>query len=157
MYLDGCSKMKKVHLKQLIDAIEMASDEWDQYLDIETMTIVNLPQFDDDIDTDYESLANRIEADINDRYFRLPSKFDIHEYSIMERFIYDLPYGSTRDELAGCIHGKGAFRRFKDSLRYHGIEQAWYDYRNNAYREIAIEWCESNRFAYFEESAEKTT
>ena len=90
-------------------------------------------------------------------YYRLPSKFDIHEYSIMERFIYDLPIGCTRDELAGCIHGKGAFRRFKDSIRYHGIEQDWYDYRINAYREIAVEWCESNRFAYFEKSAEKTT
>lgn len=149
--------MKTVPLKQIMDAIEMASDEWDQYLDIETMSIVSLPQFDDGIGTDYESLADRIEAGINIRYFRLPSKFDIHEYSIMEQFISDLPTGSTRDELAGCIHGKGAFRRFKESPRYHGTEQAWYDYRNSAYREIAVEWCESNRFAYFEESAEKTT
>ena len=139
-----------------MDAMETASDEWDQYLDIETMSIVSLPQFDDGIGTNYESLADRIEAGLNTRCFRLPSKFDIHEYSIMERFIDDLPNGSTRDELAGCIHGKGAFRRFKDSLRYHGIEQDWYDYRNSAYRVIAIEWCESNRFAYFEESAEKT-
>ncbi len=35
------------------------------------------------------------------------------------------------------------------------IEQSWYDYRNNEYREIAIEWCESYRFAYFDESAKK--
>ena len=149
--------MKTVPLKQIIDAIETASDEWDPYLDIETMSIVSLPQFDDGIGTNYESLADRIEAGINIRYFRLPSKFDIHEYSIMEQFINDLLTGSTRDELAGCIHGKGAFRRFKESLRYHGTEQAWYDYRNSAYREIAVEWCESNRFAYFENSAKKTT
>lgn len=149
--------MKTVPLKQIIDAMEIASDERDQYLDIATMSIVSLPQFDDGIGMDHESLADRIEAGLNARYFRLPRKFDIHEYSIMERFIYDLPTGSTRDELAGCIHGKGAFRRFKDSIRYHGIEQDWYDYRNSAFREIAIEWCESNRFAYFEESAEKTT
>ena len=81
------------------------------------MTIVDLPQFDDGIGVDYESLADRIEAGINNRNFRLPSKFDIHEYSIMERFINDLPYGSTRDELAGFIHVKGAFRKFKESLR----------------------------------------
>ena len=143
--------MKIVPLQLIINAIEMASDEWDQYLDIETMTIVNLPQFDDDIDTDYESLANRIEADINDRYFRLPSKFDIHEYSIMERFIFDLPYGSTRDELAGCIHGKGAFRRFKSSIRYYGIERDWYNYLAKAYHSMAIEWCEAIGFEYSEE------
>ena len=149
--------MKTVPLKQIIDAIETASDEQNLYLDVETMSIVSLPQFDDGIGMDHESLADRIETGINIRYFRLPRKFDIHEYSIMERFIYDLPTGSTRDDLAGCIHGKGAFRRFKDSIRYHGIEQDWYNYRNSAFREIAIEWCESNRFAYFEESAEKTT
>ena len=102
--------MKTVPLKQIIDAIEMASDEWDQYLNIETMSIVSLPQFDDGIGTNYESLADRNETGVNIRYLRLPSKFDIHEYSIMERFIDDLPNGSTRDELAGCIHGKGAFR-----------------------------------------------
>ena len=143
--------MKTVPLKQIIDAMEMASDEWDQYLDIETMTIVNLPQFDDDIDTDYESLANRIEAGINIRYFRLPSKFDIHEYSIMEKFISDLPNGSTRDELAGCIHGKGAFRRFKSSIRYYVIERDWYNYLAKAYHSMAIEWCEANGFEYSEE------
>ena len=114
--------MKTVPLKQIIDAIETASDEWDQYLDIETMSIVSLPQFDDGIGMDYELLADRIEAGVNIRYFRLPSKFDIHEYRIMERFIDDLPNGSTRDDLAGCIHGKGAFRKFKESLRYHGIQ-----------------------------------
>ena len=149
--------MKTIPLKQIMDAIETASDEWDQYLDIETMSIVSLPQFDDGIGTNYESLADQIESDLNIHYFRLPSKFDIHEYSIMELFINDLPTGSTRDELAGCIHGKGAFCRFKDSIHYHGIEQDRYDYRNNAYREIAVEWCESKRFAYLEKSAEKTT
>ena len=143
--------MRKVPRKQIIDAIEMASDEWDQYLDIETMSIVSIPHFDDGIGMDYESLADQIEAGINIRYYRLPSKFDIHEYSIMEKFISDLPNGSTRDELAGCIHGKGAFRRFKSSIRYYGIEQDWYDYRAGAYRIIAVEWCEANGFEYSEE------
>ena len=59
------------------------------------MSIVSLPQFDDGIGTDYELLSDRIEAGVNIRYFRLPSKFDIHEYSIMEKFINDLPYGSS--------------------------------------------------------------
>ena len=143
--------MKTVPLKQIIDAMEMASDEWDQYLDIATMSIVSLPQFDDGIGMDHESLADRIEAGLNTRYFRLPSKFDIHEYSIMEKFISDLPNGSTRDELAGCIHGKGAFRRFKCSIRYYVIERDWYNYLAKAYHSMAIEWREANGFEYSEE------
>lgn len=131
--------MKTIPHKQIMDAIETASDEWDQYLDIETMSIVSLPQFGDDISTDDESLADRIETSINIRYFRLPSKFDIHECNIMERFINDLPSGSTRDELAGCIHGKGAFRRFQSSIRYYEIERDWYNYLAKAYHSMAFE------------------
>ena len=27
------------------------------------------------------------------------------------------------------------------SARYHGLEQRWYDYLAEAYRELAIRWC----------------
>lgn len=142
----------KVPLKLIIDAVEMASDEWKQYLDIEAMKIVSIPQFDIGLYEDYAALAEQIEAGYNKRYFGLPDKYDIHEYRIMERFIYSLPSGSIQDEFERTIQGGGAFRRFKAAIRYHGIEQDWYDYRAEAYRSIAVEWCEANGFEYSEES-----
>lgn len=47
-----------------------------------------------------------------------------------------------------AIHGKGAFRYFKDTLRRHEIESAWFDFRAAALRQIAIEWYEENEVAW---------
>jgi hypothetical protein len=56
-------------------------------------------------------------------WLALPSKFDIHEHSIMERFCLDLDDGRQRETLLDAIHRKGAFRRFKDLVRRYDIEQ----------------------------------
>ena len=148
-------KTIKVPLDLIISAVEMASEEWKQYLDIEKMKNVSIPQFDDSLYEEYAELAEQIEDEYNKRYFGLPDKYDIHEYRIMERFIYSLPSGSVQDELERTIQGGGAFRRFKSTIRYHGIEQDWYDYRAEAYCDIAISWCEANGFKYCEERKEQ--
>ena len=80
------------------------------------------------------------------------NKFDIHEYSIIERFVYDMPSGRLQDEFERAIDGRGAFRRFKSTLRYYGMEQQWYDFLYEAHREIAIGWCDDNGFEYYEEN-----
>ena len=91
-----------------------------------------------------------IDEGFNSRFFRLPSPYDIHEYSIMERFIGSLPEGAIQDRLENAIRGRGAFRRFKDSIYRLDIEQEWYDFRANAYRKIAVEWCEEHGFQFVE-------
>ncbi len=63
------------------------------------------------------------------------------------RFHYLLPE-SKRNRLAGAIRGRGAFRRFKDGIRQMGIEEQWYDYQGDAYKRMAIEWCEENGIEY---------
>ena len=40
-------------------------------------------------------------------FFALPSQFDIHEYSIMEDFVWELPQGHVQDSLENAIEGKG--------------------------------------------------
>lgn len=142
-----------VSLKLICDAIEMAEDEWKQYLDIEKMEIVSLPGalFSEGLDEEEQELSDLIEEGWNIRFFGLPSKYDIHEYSIMEQFIRSLPKGQMQDALENAIRGRGAFRRFKDGMIRYGIEQNWYDYQAEAYREIAKEWCEGNGFDYVDD------
>ena len=65
-------------------------------------------------------------------------------------YIAQLPPGKAQEELAYAIRGKGAFRRFKQSVRYHGLEQRWYDYLAEAYRELAIRWCAEEGLEYTE-------
>ncbi len=85
------------------------------------------------------------------RFLRFPTKNDIHEYSIMKDFVYSLPPGAARQELVNAICGKGAFRRFKNGIRYHRLEQQWYDYQGQAYREIAMRWCQEQGLEYVED------
>jgi hypothetical protein len=41
-----------------------------------------------------------------------------------------------------------AFRRFKDTIHRYGIQNDWFGFRDDAYREIAISWLEDKGFAY---------
>ena len=152
--MDGMDKRNNVRvpLQVVIDAVESADNEWNQFLDIVTMEAVSVPEslFIDNFGGEYQELSDMIEEEFNSRFFRLPSPYDIHEYSIMERFIWSLPEGAIQDRLENAIRGRGAFRRFKDSIYRLDMEQEWYDFRANAYREIAIEWCKDHGFQFLE-------
>ncbi len=62
----------------------------------------------------------------------------------MERFCLSIDDAEMSDALCDLIKGSGAFRRFEDALYHHGIEKDWYSYRDNALKEIAIDWCREN-------------
>lgn len=145
-----------IPLELIVDAIEMADDEWKQYLDIEEMEVVSLPEFPfmGEYDEEDQKLADLIEEGWHERFFGLPSKFDIHEYNIMERFIWSIPEGKIQDNLENAIRGRGAFRRFKDSIHRYGMEEDWYQFQEEQYRRIAREWCDSHGFAYSDGKAE---
>jgi hypothetical protein len=78
----------------------------------------------------------------------LPSKFDVHEWSIMEDFARSVQSDTIREDLLHAIHGAGAFRYFRDTLRRHRIEQTWFAFRTEALRQIAVDWCEENQIAW---------
>jgi len=141
----------KIKLEQVMEAIETADDAFTYFYDTQTGETVLLP---DDIafgERD-EGLEELIENAPMGRFLRFPTKYDIHEYSIMEGFVYSLPSGAARQELVNAICGRGAFRRFKNGIRYHRLEQQWYDYRDQAYQEIAIRWCQEQELEYTEET-----
>ena len=141
----------KIHLEQVIDMIETADDAFTYFYDTQTGETVYLQ---DEIITGErnEELEELIENSPRGRFLRFPTKYDIHEYHIMESFVGTLPPGAARQELANAIRGRGAFRRFKNGIYYHRIEQQWFDYRDQAYREIAIRWCRDVGIEYTEEN-----
>jgi hypothetical protein len=100
-----------------------------------------------DSEIEYYEEVKRVLASVPD-YLQLPSRFDIHEYEIIERFCLSIPDGKVSDVLLRKIRGSGAFRRFKDTIYQYGIENDWFKYRDEAYKEIVIAWLESNGIAY---------
>ncbi len=91
---------------------------------------------------DWQRESIQLASDVlfTDDYLPLPSQYDIHEYEIMKRFCYTIEDDELRDRLLYGISGRGAFRIFKDTIYEYGITENWFEYRYQAFREIAIDW-----------------
>jgi len=151
-----------VKLKDIIDEMEIQSDAHSYYLNKNTGEIVmvtdeHLTVAEDEEDISHYSAWEQeaIQVAINvleseEDYIPLPSQFDIHEYQIMEEFCLSLDDVKLKDKMYHSIKGSGAFRRFKDNIFEYGIEQNWFQYRRDAFKRIAINWCEENNIPYAE-------
>ena len=144
-------KVRTIPLQLIYEAVEMASFEGVQYLDVERQEIVSIPEDYSIYDErELEELEDKIDAGYGTRFFRLPEQHDIHDYRIMEDFICSLESDDMRADLGNLTHGRGAFRRFRDGIIRYGIEQEWYAFRDEAYMQIARDWCEDNGISYTE-------
>ena len=157
-----------VSLRDLVDELQTLSDESHVYLNKVTgkvITITNddfaMVENDDEIEeesnddvSEYSDLEMDFFQDVkkvlslDDDYLKLPSKFDIDEYEIMERFCLSIPNKKISGVLLDKIRGSGAFRRFKDTIYRYEIEKDWFKFRDEAYKEFAISWLENKGFAY---------
>lgn len=146
----------RVKLDDIIEGLESQSSEASSFLDKKTGQVVLITdeemyaaEDDEPIEDfpewqrDQVRIAKQILTNITD-YIGLPSKFDIHEYSIMEKFYLSLNDDEMSDTLYSLIKGSGAFGRFKNAIHEYDIADDWYKYRNDALKEIAIEWCQEN-------------
>jgi len=155
-----------VSLRDVLDHMDMASDEVTAYINRKTGELITLTQEELDLteDPDAATEAPQWQKDLlpkarevmeSEDFVPLPGKFEIHEWAIMERFADSLPDAAVRDELLNAIHGRGAFRRFKDDLRRLGLADEWYRFRDAALEEIAIEFLEEHGIAYHREPTQK--
>jgi Uncharacterised protein family (UPF0158) len=149
----------QVKLKDIIEGMDFLSDEGSSFLNLTTGEVVaitdeELRAAENDAPLEdfpeWQHDAIRMAKDIveTDRYLPLPDRFEIHEYSIMERFCLSVDDDDIRDDLCDAIRGRGAFRRFKDRVQAYGIAEAWYRYRDAALRENAMAWCEEHGIPY---------
>jgi hypothetical protein len=95
-----------------------------------------------------EMIQTAAEVLESDEYVELPTSFDIHEYEIMDNFCWTLEPEIFREDMLNLIRGSGAFRRFKDAIYRHGIEDAWFAFRAQALRRIARRWLEDNAIPF---------
>ena len=84
----------------------------------------------------------------NDSSISLPGQYEINEYKIIKSFIETIKDNQIKNQLLIAIRGPGAFRRFKDSCINYEIINVWYEFKNNAYYELAKEWCLWNDIDY---------
>ena len=153
-----------VSIKDVVNEMDVLSDEHSVFLNRHTGELVTLSneelsaaEEDDNVDEYPEWQQDMIikakEVIDSDDYLSLPSKFDIHEYHIMEDFCCSVMDEEIREGLLDKIRGRGAFKRFKDAIHMHGIEEEWYRFRLEALEKIAIDWFEVNQILYTKDSS----
>lgn len=131
----------KVKLQEVLEALECAGMDVNYYYDTKNQAILMI--FDGMVNGETNpKLIEEIEDGFIEDYILLPGQYDIHEYRMMEEFIYELPGGRAQDALDAAIRGKGAFRRFKDRLYDFNLQDKWYKYRDVCYERVARDWCE---------------
>jgi len=149
-------------LDDVIEALEIDFAESNNFYDVVNDCVVTVSDDDfrhaEDDDTDLSKMPEWQRADVelagkilySDKYIRLPGKVEFNEYRHMERFICLLDEGKAKEDLWQAIHGRGAFRRFKDKIDYYGIAGDWYKYRDEELVAFAKDWCESCDIKYEE-------
>jgi hypothetical protein len=148
-----------VSLSDVIEQMDLTTDEATAYINRKTGELITLTHKEVALteDPDEAAEAPQWQKDLLPKarevlaskdYIPLPSKFEIHEWSIMQRFAQSLTDTAVSDELDAALHGRGAFRRFKDAVHRLGIADEWYRFRDAALEEIAIEFLEAHEIAY---------
>ena len=143
-------------LADLVDGLESQSDTLLPFLDEETGEVILMEEYTlSKGDADLSELDDlqgwqKVEALLahaivtTDRYHRLPTRFDVNEYVIMQDFCDEVVSDKARAELQNAMHGQRAFRRFKDALLTLNLADAWFAYRRKAFEEVLRPWCEEH-------------
>ena len=149
-----------ISLREVIETLAMQGENCLSYLDPDTGEIVtateeirrlaeepeesqnNLPEW-------QREMVRRVRAVLSSsRCLQLPDRFRTHEWSIMNEFAEAQHSERARQELLEAIHGAGAFRMFRSTIRRLGIEKSWYRFREEALEEIARDWLEAHELPY---------
>ena len=152
-------------LREIINSLEMVSDQVEFYLNRETGEIIELLK---DVQQEWDWENEEIETEdledwqkeirllgekviSSDIYIPFPTKFEIFEYRIMEDFCLSYPDEKISRFLCKKIRGRGAFRRFKDAIYNFEIEKEWFDFKDKALKEIGISWLDENDLSYIDD------
>ena len=132
----------KVKLTEVIDALDFTNDEIEYYYnpDTEEIFMSNIGEI--------ESLNEDELDELFEKSIMLPTRYDINEYEMMEDFAETIEDTRLQNQLYISLNGRGAFRRFKDNCINFDIIDDWYKYRDQKYKELAINWCKDNNIEF---------
>ena len=132
----------EVKLSEVIDALYFTNDEIEYYYNPTNGKI-----FMSNIE-DYENLNEDELDELFEKSIMLPTRYDINEYEMMKDFVETIEDIRLQNQLYISLNGSGAFRRFKDTCINSDIINDWYKFRDEKYKEIAINWCKENNIKF---------
>jgi hypothetical protein len=153
-----------VDLQSVVDEMDVISDEWIAYINRETgdlfsfsddELLIHESNEDGETDNDWraETIAKAQEVLESEYFIELPGRFEIDEYSIMQRYCHGVAGSRVQEALIQAIKGSGAFGRFKDLIHREGIAEDWYTFRDTALRKIAADFLEAEEIPYVDDKS----
>ncbi|MBT2618867.1 MULTISPECIES: UPF0158 family protein [unclassified Bacillus (in: firmicutes)] len=151
-----------VKIQAIIEELEMQFEESRTFLNVKTGEIISVTLDDLRAAEDEEEFGHLPEWEQEDRkvakdvfenfenYKELPTKYEVNEYEIIEDFCFTVSDERKQVKLLSSIKGNGAFRRFKDKIIDFEMEDQWYSYRDERYKQIAIKWCLDNNINFID-------
>ena len=138
--------MKKLNLKEAAEEFEIIDSGTHMFYNTET------GEFDYYTDFMRDDMSDEIDIEKfdDDVWIAAPHQRDLNEYDIMVDFAEAASDPHANELLCVALEGKGAFRRFKDTLHRVGLTERWYTFKKSAYVEVARQWCEENGIEYEE-------
>lgn len=132
----------RAKLSEVIDALEFTNDEIEYYYNPDNGEIFmsNIGEF--------ENLNEDELDELFEKSIMLPTRYDINEYEMMEDFAETIKDTRLQNQLYISLNGSGAFRRFKDTCINYDIIDDWYKFRDERYKEVAINWCKDNNIEF---------
>jgi hypothetical protein len=86
-------------------------------------------------------------------FHRLPDADQIDEHHIMQRFCRTIDDYFIQDALLRSIRKKRSIRQFHKTVEQFGLKDDWLDFREKAFKEIAIMWLEMHKIPYDDDTA----
>lgn len=132
----------KVKLSEVINALDFTNDEIEYYYN-QTNGEIFMSNIGDRENLNEDELDELFEKSI-----MLPTRYDINEYEMMENFAETIEDTRLQNQLYISLNGSGVFRRFKDTCINFDIIDDWYKFRDEKYKEVAINWCKENNIKF---------
>ena len=138
--------MKKLNLKNAAEEFETIDSETHMFYNKET------GEFDFYADFMLYDMPDEIDVEkfYDEVWVAAPRQYDLNEYDVMVDFAESVSDPRANELLCVALEGKGAFRRFKDTLHRVDLTEQWYAFKRNAFIEIARQWCSENGIEYEE-------
>ena len=150
-----------VLLNDLVNALEMQFEEVPSFVDLDSGEVYTIPR---EILREVEDCPEDEEPDLvewqksevatanrilfSGRCVRVPDDTELNEWDLMDDFAREVESPKIRAELLDAIRGRGAFGRFKDAVHKHRMQDEWHEFRTEALKEIAIEFCEEHELTW---------
>jgi len=147
-----------VSLREFVSELDTFDDEWRVYLNRRTGEFFSTSPTDraaveeaedEDLTDEERAFDEKIRGVMaSEDWLQLPSKYELNEYGIMERFCGTVADETLSADLLDTIGGRGTFGRFKNMLHRHGLQEEWYQFRDEALRQFAVQWLKAHDIPY---------